>query len=88
MVKLSAIRLAVEEQQGTAGLDSADILNITGTALQVFDALDSLPMTGLSEGDEAFIKNTNRLYISDGSGWYNTTLVNRSPTWALSLIHI
>jgi len=82
MVKLSAIRLAVEEQQGTAGLDSADILNITGTALQVFDALDSLPMTGLSEGDEAFIKNTNRLYISDGSGWYNTTLVNRSPTWA------
>ena len=76
MVKLSAIRLAVEEQQGTSGLDSADILNITGTALQVFDALDSLPMTGLSEGDEAFIKNTNRLYISDGSGWY------------LSLIHI
>ena len=82
MVKLSAIRLAVEEQQGTAGLDSADILNITGTALQVFDTLDSLPMTGLSEGDEAFIKDTNRLYISDGSGWYNTTLVNRSPTWA------
>jgi len=82
MVKLSTIRFAVEEQQGTAGLDSADILNITGTALQVFDALDSLPMTGLSEGDEAFIKNTNRLYISDGSGWYNTTLVNRSPTWA------
>ena len=59
MVKLSGIRQAVEEQQGTAGLDSAQVLNITGSALQVFDALDSLPMTGLSEGDEAFIKNTN-----------------------------
>ena len=82
MVRLSAIRLAVEEQQGTSGLDSAEVLNITGNALQVFDTLDSLPMTGLSEGDEAFIKDTNRLYISDGSGWYNTTLVNRSPTWA------
>tara|TARA_B100001094_G_scaffold332670_1_gene405762 strand:- start:125 stop:2152 length:2028 start_codon:yes stop_codon:yes gene_type:complete len=82
MVKLSGIRQAVEEQQGTAGLDSAQVLNITGSALQVFDALDSLPMTGLSEGDEAFIKNTNRLYISDGSGWYNTTLVNRTPTWS------
>ena len=82
MVRLSAIRLAVEEQQGTSGLDSAEVLNITGNALQVFDTLDSLPMTSLSEGDEAFIKNTNRLYISDGSGWYNTTLVNRTPTWA------
>ena len=82
MVKLSGIRQAVEEQQGTSGLDSAQVLNITGTALQVFDALDSLPMTGLEEGDEAFVKNNNRLYISDGSGWYNTTLVNRSPTWA------
>ena len=82
MVRLSAIRIAVEEQQGTSGLDSAEVLNITGNALQVFDTLDSLPTTGLSEGDEAFIKNTNRLYISDGSGWYNTTLVNRSPTWA------
>ena len=82
MVKLSGIRQAVEEQQGTSGLDSAQVLNITGTALQVFDTLDSLPMTGLEEGDEAFVKNNNRLYISDGSGWYNTTLVNRSPTWA------
>ena len=82
MVKLSAIRQQVESQQGTDGLDSAEILGITGNALQVFDTLDSLPMTGLSEGDEAFILDTNRLYISDGSGWYNTTLVNRSPTWA------
>ena len=81
MVKLSSLRQLVEEQQGTGGLDSADVLNITGTGLQVYDTLDSLPMTGLTEGDEAFVLSNNRLYISNGSGWYNTTLINRTPRW-------
>ena len=81
MVKLSSLRRLVEEQQGTGGLDSADVLNITGTGLQVYDTLDSLPMTSLTEGDEAFVLSNNRLYISNGSGWYNTTLINRTPRW-------
>ncbi len=82
MVNLSTIRQQVEEQQGTIGFDSAEITSIAGSGVTVVETLDSLPMTGLSAGDEAFVKGNNRLYISNGSGWYNTTLVNRTPTWA------
>ena len=65
-------------------LDSADIVSIannTSAATAVFDTLDSLPTTGLSAGQQAFVNGNNRLYISNGTGWYNLTFVNRTPTW-------
>ena len=69
---------------GLTLLDSADIVSIannTSAATAVFDTLDSLPTTGLSEGQQAFVNENNRLYISNGTGWYNLTFVNRTPTW-------
>ena len=51
-------------------------------ALDVFDTLDSLPLTGIDEGQRAFVEENSRLYISNGSGWYNISLVNQTPTWA------
>ena len=65
-------------------LDSADVLAIgnnsaSGTA--VFDTLDSLPTSNLSEGQQAFVNANQRFYISNGAGWYNLTLVNRTPRW-------
>lgn len=81
MVTLSSIRLGVERQQETVGLDSAEVLAIAGSGVAVYDTLDSLPMTGLSAGDEAFVKGNSRLYVSNGSGWYNISLVNRTPRW-------
>jgi len=81
MVTLSSIRLGVERQQETVGLDSAEVLSIAGSGVSVYDTLDSLPMTGLSAGDEAFVKGNSRLYVSNGSGWYNISLVNRTPRW-------
>ena len=65
-------------------LDSADIVSIansTSAATAVFDTLDSLPTTGLSEGQQAFVNENNRLYLSNGTGWYNLTFINRTPTW-------
>ena len=67
-------------------LDSADVISIannTSAATAVFDTLDSLPTTGLSAGQQAFVNENNRLYISNGTGWYNLTFVNRTPTWAV-----
>ena len=81
MVTLSQLRLAKEEQQGTTGLDSSDVSAIAGSGVDVFDTLDSLPSTGLTAGDEAFVKSNNRLYVSNGDGWDNVALVNRSPRW-------
>ena len=67
-------------------LDSADIVSIansTSAATAVFDTLDSLPTTGLSAGQQAFVNENNRLYLSNGTGWYNLTFINRTPTWAV-----
>ena len=55
---------------------------LSGTAsMTVYSTLDSLPIDNLTNGDQAFVNATNRLYISNGVGWYNVALVNRNPRW-------
>lgn len=85
MVTLSSLRRTKETQQGTSGLDSAQVSSIAGSGVSVYETLDSLPSTGLTAGDEAYVKSNNRLYISNGAGWYNTTLVNRTPRFDSAL---
>ena len=79
--------------------DIADILGVTETAnptnavltstadgsgLVVYATLDDLPTSGLTAGDQAYITATNRLYVSNGSGWYNVALFNATPTLSIS----
>jgi len=64
------------------GLDSAQITTIAeGQGLASYTNLDSLPVTGLTAGDQAYVQNDRRLYISNGSGWYNVALANATPYW-------
>jgi len=66
------------------GLDSAQITTIAeGQGLASYTTLDSLPVTGLTAGDQAFVESDQRLYISNGSGWYNVALINATPTLTL-----
>ena len=70
----------------TARSNNIDSAGITGVrsgsgVLSVYDTLDSLPMTGLKEGDEALVQSVSKLYVSNGSGWYNTDVVNLAPYW-------
>jgi hypothetical protein len=51
--------------------------------LEVYQTLDNLPSTSLTSGDQAFIESSGRLYISNGSGWYNVALINASPSLTL-----
>ena len=54
-------------------IDTIISSNVTGTAAY-YGSLDSLPTTGLTEGQKALVKisdSVGRLYITDGSGWYN-----------------
>ena len=81
MTRLTQQRINKQRQQGTAGFDSSEISENFGTKLLYVETLDSLPMTDLSHGDKAFVNSSNRLYVSDASGWYNIALVNRVPTW-------
>ena len=58
------------------GVDSAQVQNI---GLEHFSTLDSLPITNLEAGQQAYVSGTNRLYMSNGSGWYNVALINATP---------
>ena len=50
----------------------------------VYATKENLPTTGLTSGDQAYVTNTSRLYISNGSGWYNVALVNATPNLTIS----
>jgi hypothetical protein len=52
-----------------------------GSGLVVYATLDDLPTSGLTAGDQAFVSENNRLYVSNGSGWYNVSLINAAPYW-------
>lgn len=67
-----------------AGLDSAEVLALTGgggSGLTTYTSLDSLPSSGLTLGDQAFISSARRLYVSDGNGWYSVAVANAAPYW-------
>ena len=55
-----------------------------GSGLVVYATLDDLPTSGLTAGDQAYITSTNRLYVSNGAGWYNVALFNATPTLTIS----
>ena len=40
-----------------------------------------LPDTGNNPGDIQLVEATNRLYVWNGSGWYNIALINTTPIW-------
>ena len=65
-----------------SGLDSAQVLSIAG-GLTVYATLDDLPTSGLTSGDQAYITSTNRIYVSNGSGWYNVALINATPSLSI-----
>ena len=52
--------------------------------LTVYSTLDNLPTSGLSLGDQAFVSSSQRLYISNGSGWYNVAMFNATPNLTIS----
>lgn len=84
-IRLSNIRKTQDTAIGADGLDSAQVSTIaSGVGIQSFDTLDSLPISSLTAGDRAFVKANKRLYISNGSGWYNVALINLTPTMSLS----
>ena len=55
-----------------------------GSGLVVYATKENLPTTGLTSGDQAFVTNTSRLYISNGYGWYNVALINATPSLTIS----
>ena len=67
-------------EASNVGVDSAYVDGVVGQPLSFFSTLDSLPITSLEAGQQAYVSSNNRLYISDGSGWYQKAFITLSPT--------
>jgi len=61
-------------------LDSAAV----STGVTEYATAAVLPSTGNSFGDQALVASNNRLYIWNGSGWYNIALINQNPSFTAS----
>lgn len=57
-------------------------VGVVGT--QVYSSPSALPTTGLSSGDQAFVTSNQRLYITNGAGWYNVAAINSTPRFTTS----
>jgi len=54
------------------------------TGLVVYDSSGLLPSSGLTAGSQAYVTANNRLYISNGVGWFSRALINATPALSLS----
>ena len=67
-----------------SSLSQIRILNITedlGVGTDQVATVDQLSSVGNTIGAQAFVEETNRLYIWNGQGWYNIAVINTTPTW-------
>ena len=56
--------------------------NAEASGLIYYETLDSLPVgNALEAGNLAYVAANQRMYVSNGVGWYNAGLVNRTPRW-------
>ena len=69
MATYSSVKLAVAEAAGVGG------------STDTYTSVDNLPTTGNDVGDQAFVSGNNRLYIWNGTGWYNIALINTNPAF-------
>ena len=63
---------------GTDNTISVTSLSADIPITEKFTTTAQLPATG-TIGEQAFVEETNRLYIWNGSGWYNIALINTTP---------
>lgn len=52
----------------------------SGGGVTVYATVAELPLTNNSNGDMAFVEETDRLYLSNDNGWFNIALINTNPT--------
>lgn len=52
----------------------------SGGGVTTYATAAELPLTGNSDGDMAFVQETDRLYLSNDNGWFNIALINTNPT--------
>ena len=54
--------------------------DVTLGGATIYATRSVLPVSGNTAGDQAYVTENNRLYIWNGSGWYNVALLNLAPS--------
>jgi len=62
----------------------SSVISAAGAGLTVYATKEDLPTSGLTSGDQAYVTANSRLYVSNGSGWYNVALINATPSLSIS----
>ena len=60
------------------------VLDDISAGVTPYATLDDLPTSNLTLGDQAFVTSNQRLYLSNGSGWYNVAMFNATPNLTVS----
>ena len=58
----------------------SDLKGAAASVTTVYSAAADLPLTDVDSGSQAYVSATNRLYLWNGTGWYNIALINTNPT--------
>jgi hypothetical protein len=74
--------LGLTEAENTTNASLGD--GSGGGSVTTYATPANLPTSGNTSGDQAFVTSNNRLYIWNGSGWYNIALVNTNPSFSSS----
>jgi hypothetical protein len=74
----SKARLLSGILDNTGDIKSTSLDNVS-TGLTVYATIEDLPTSGLTSGQQAFVTSANRVYVSNGSGWYSVALFNATP---------
>ena len=56
------------------------VANSSSIGVTSYNDITDLPMSNQTTGKLAFVSGNNRLYIWNGTGWYNIALINTSPS--------
>ena len=74
------IKTSLIDSDALGASASKSVVAASGTA--VYSSADTLP-TSATNGDQALVTSTNRLYVFTNGGWYNIALINSTPYWSL-----
>ena len=58
----------------------SDLKGAAASVTTVYSAAADLPLTDVDTGSQAYVSETNRLFLWNGTGWYNIALINTNPT--------
>jgi len=67
-----------------SSIDGTTTISTLEQSAQQYANAAALPSVGNTFGEMALVQSTNRMYVWNGSGWYNVALINTNPTFTTS----